>query len=78
VTANQRTKLLEPRARAAGLSAGEFANVILQAAGEPPRTWRSDEHAEQTKNRLLDQLPARLKDAVLAGIAHAGAEGSQA
>lgn len=78
VTANQRTKLLEPRAQAAGLDAGQFANVILTAAGEPPRTWRNEQHAEETKKRLLDQLPARLKDAVLAGIAHAAAEGSQA
>jgi hypothetical protein len=72
VTANQREKLLRPRARKAGLSAGQFANVILAAKGEAPRQWSSAEHAAQTLDRELDRLPARLKDAVLEGIAAAG------
>lgn len=75
LTANQRSKLLEPRAKSAGLNAGQFANAILAAAGEPPRVWRNDEHAEATKNRLLDQLPARFKDAVLEQIDVAAARG---
>jgi hypothetical protein len=72
ITANQRTKLLIPRARKAKLTDGEFANVIYAAAGKPTRTWRSEEHASQTLDRLLDQLPARLKDVVLEGIDAAG------
>lgn len=76
ITANQREKLLRPTAQKAGLSAGEFANVILEANGDPPRVWRTEEHASQTLERLLDRCPARLKDAVLAGIkAKAAAKG---
>jgi hypothetical protein len=69
VTANQREKLLKPRARKAGLTAGQFANVILVAKGEAPRQWSSGEHASQALDFELDRLPARLKDAVLEGIA---------
>ena len=72
VTANQREKLLKPRARKAGLTAGQFANVILVAKGEQERQWRSAEHASMTLDRELDRLPARLKDAVLEGIERAG------
>lgn len=71
ITANQREKLLKPRAQKAKLTDGEFANVILGAAGDPPREWRTAEHASQTLARLLDQLPSRLKDPVLEGIAQA-------
>lgn len=71
ITANQREKLLKPRARAAKLTAGEFANVILTAAGDQPREWKDEAHATQTLGRLLDQLPARLKDKVLEGIEQA-------
>jgi hypothetical protein len=60
--------MLETRARAAGLSAGELANVILEAAGEQPRTWRSEDHASQTLGRLMGHLPARLVTAVKGGI----------
>jgi hypothetical protein len=60
--------MLEARARAAGLSAGEFANVLLVAGDAPPRVWRTEEHAEQTLKRLLDRLPAKLVTAVKDGI----------
>lgn len=66
-TAKQRA-MLEARARAAKLQAGEFANVVLTCAGEPPRVWRTEEHAEQTLKRLLDHLPARLVTATKDGI----------
>lgn len=71
-TANQRSKLLVPRAKKAGLSDGQFANVLLVAAGEQPREWKDEGHASQTLKRLLDRCPARLKDAVLEGIDAAG------
>lgn len=71
-TANQRSKLLVPRAQKAGLSDGQFANVLLIAGGDPPREWKDEAHAAQTLKRLLDRCPARLKDAVLEGIDAAG------
>jgi ERF superfamily len=72
ITADQREKLIKPRAAKAGLSDGELANVMLVAAGDEPRVWRSEDHATQTRDRLLDRLPMRLKDAVLDGIDAAG------
>lgn len=68
LTADQREKLIKPWVKKAGLTDGEFANVMLAAAGEEPREWSSEEHAAQTMGRLLDRLPMRLKDAVLEGI----------
>ena len=68
-------RLLNVRAPEAGLGAGDFANVMLVAAGEPPRVWRTEEHADQTLKRLLDRLPAKLVDAVLEGIAKAQMKG---
>ena len=52
--------MLEAKAKAKGLSSGELANLILGAAGDPPRVWRTEEHASQTLARLIDRLPARL------------------
>ncbi len=63
-SAKQRGEI-ESEARKAKVSPGDLANIIVQAAGEEPREWRSPEHAEQTLDRLLDRLPARLVDAVL-------------
>jgi hypothetical protein len=60
--------MIEARARAADLTAAEFANVVLIAAGDEPRTWHEPGAAENTLGRLLDRLPAKLVDAVLAGI----------
>jgi hypothetical protein len=65
--AAQRT-MLETRARAAGLTACKFANVVLVAAGDQEREWMNEEHAENTLARLLDRLPASLVTAVKAGI----------
>jgi hypothetical protein len=65
-SAKQRA-LIEARARAADLTAPEFANVIKAAAGEPQTAW-DPAAAQRWVWRALDRLPARLVDAVLAGI----------
>ncbi len=58
-------RMLNGRAAAAGLSSSGFANLILLAAGEPERTWETEAAAANTLGRLVDQLPAKLVDAVL-------------
>lgn len=60
---------IEVRVADADMTDAELANVILVAAGEPPRTWHQEGAAASTLKRLLDRLPARLVDAVLDGIA---------
>jgi ERF superfamily len=62
-------KMVEARAHDADLTAAEFANVILAAAGDEQRTWNEEGAAERTLKRLVDRLPAKLVDAVLVGIA---------
>lgn len=71
-SAKQRT-MLEAVATERALSPGDFANVVLVTAGEPPRVWQTDEHADQTLKRLLDKLPASLVTAVKTGIFDASA-----
>ncbi len=58
------------------LPRSDFANVVLQAAGDPPRVWADEDTATRWIKRALDRLPAKHVDAVLAGIAQA--DGSQA
>ena len=60
---------MRDQAAAIDLTPTEFANIILEATGAAPRTWTSDEAAEQTLNRLIDRLAAKAVDRVLAGIA---------
>jgi hypothetical protein len=60
---------MRERAAAVDLTPTEFANVILRATGAEPRTWPTDEAAEQTLGRLIDHLAAQAVDRVLAGIA---------
>jgi hypothetical protein len=60
------------------LPRGDFANVLLMAAGEPPRVWADEDTAVRWIKGALDRLPAKYVDAALAGIAGAAAEGSQA
>lgn len=70
-TAKQRNLIL---ARAQGLDAVILANILLTAAGDPPRVWE-EEAAERWVKRALDRLPARLVDPVLEGIKAAGEGG---
>lgn len=48
-----------------GIPADVLANIIIVAAGEEPRQWSSDDAAENTLGRMIDQMPARLFDEVL-------------
>jgi hypothetical protein len=57
------------------LARGDFANVVLDAAGEPPRVWADEDTAVRWIKGALNRLPAKHVDAVLAGIAQA--DGSQ-
>jgi hypothetical protein len=63
-TAAQRGKL-NAKAAEAELCPTDYANVILIAAGEEVRDFESEEAAQQTLNRMLDRLPARLVDPAL-------------
>lgn len=74
-TAKQRS-LIEVRAREAKLEPGDLANVLKQAGGADPITWADPAAAERWTSRALDRLPARLVDAVLAGINGAGEGGA--
>jgi hypothetical protein len=69
--------MLEKKARAAGLTAGDFANVVLVAGGDPPRAWHDGDHAARVLKDGLERLSAGLVDTVIAGIAeaHAAAAG---
>jgi hypothetical protein len=59
------------------LPRGDFANIILEAAGEPPRVWADEDAAVRWIKRGLDRLPAKHVDAVLAGIAKAPDGGTE-
>lgn len=65
-TAKQRA-MVGARAKAADLTPEELANVLKVAGGEEAVLWQ-DGAAERWVGRALDRLPARLVDAVLAGI----------
>jgi hypothetical protein len=69
--------MLEKKARAAGLTTGDFANAVLVATGDPPRAWHDSDHADRTLKQDLERLPAKLVDAVITaiGAAHAAAVG---
>ncbi len=73
-TAKQRS-LIEVRAREAKLEPGDLANVLKQAGGADPITWADPAAAERWAGRALDRLPAKLVDAVLAGIAESNGAG---
>lgn len=73
-TAKQRS-LIEVRAREAKLEPGDLANVLKQAGGADPITWADPPAAERWTGRALDRLPAKLVDAVLAGIAESNGAG---
>ena len=60
--------MLRVRAGKAGLSPGDFADVILIAAGDPPRVWPDENAADRWLKRALDRLPAKCVDGVIAGI----------
>lgn len=63
--------MLNAKASEAGLDGATYAGCLLAAAGQPPRTFESDEQAQSFINRQLDRLPARLVDKVLQQIADA-------
>lgn len=65
-TAKQRA-MIQAKAKAIDLTADELANILKVAGGEEPTTWQVGA-AERWSARALDRLPARLVDAVLAGI----------
>lgn len=70
--------MLRKKAETAGLSAIAFANVLKVAQGEPPSQSTDEAAAVRFLDRAIDRLPARLVDAVIAGIADAASGGSQA
>jgi ERF superfamily len=67
-SAKQRA-MVTARAGASGLSAGQLADIIKQAAGQQPGPWVNEDAAARWLARALDRLPARLVDDVLEGIA---------
>ena len=62
-------------AKAADLTAPQFANVLKIATGNKECQWKSPETANRFINMALPQLRAAKIDAVKAGIAAAAAEG---
>jgi hypothetical protein len=66
-TVKQRN-LIELRAREAELTEAELANVLKVAGGDQAILWKPGA-AQRWIARAMDRLPARLVDAVLAGIA---------
>jgi hypothetical protein len=60
--------MLQGKASSAKLLPGDFANIILLAAGDPIRVWADEDSASRWVNRALDRLPAKHVDAVLKGI----------
>lgn len=71
-------KMLRGKSTSAKLSKVRFANEVKGALGEAASTSTDNAAAERWLKKNLDRLPARLVDDVIARIAHAGAEGSQA
>ena len=61
---------MNTRASEAGLTASEYANAILIAAGQPSREFPAEEQALSFISRQLDRLPGRLVDPVLQQISN--------
>lgn len=63
--------MLTGKAASVPMEPEDFANLILGVAGEPPRVYRDENVAPRLLKLLLEKLPAKHVDGVLAGIAAA-------